>query len=159
MDWVLFTTLCSLLRSWTEQEPYQAVIQLEKCFLWCTCKKLVRVVADMPNFLSLLRKQKRWGAFLTIVSAWRDQDRLLVIWTPRNLKLSTISTSSPLMQTGACPPLRFLKLVTISFVLLTLRESLFSSHQFTTFSISFLYSVSSFIYLRSDPLQWCHQQT
>jgi len=30
MDWVLFTTLCSLLRSWTEQEPYQAAIQPER---------------------------------------------------------------------------------------------------------------------------------
>ena len=27
-----------ILRSWAEQEPYQAVIHLEECFLWCICK-------------------------------------------------------------------------------------------------------------------------
>ena len=30
MDWATFTTFCSSLRSWAEQEPYQAVIQLER---------------------------------------------------------------------------------------------------------------------------------
>ena len=30
MDWVTFTIFCSFLRSWAEQEPYQAVVQPEK---------------------------------------------------------------------------------------------------------------------------------
>ena len=30
MDWAAFTTFCSSLRSWAEQEPYQAVIQPER---------------------------------------------------------------------------------------------------------------------------------
>ena len=29
MDWATFTIFCSSLRSWAEQEPYQAVIQPE----------------------------------------------------------------------------------------------------------------------------------
>eukprot|EP00061_Rhincodon_typus_P012801 g38758.t1 len=52
--------------------------------------------------------------------AWLDQDRLLVIITPRNLVLLTISTSAPLMQTGACPPLHFRKSITNSFIFLML---------------------------------------
>ena len=31
-DWAAFTTFCSSLRSWTEQEPYKAVIQPERMF-------------------------------------------------------------------------------------------------------------------------------
>ena len=30
MDWATFTTFCSSLRSWAEQEPYQAVTQPER---------------------------------------------------------------------------------------------------------------------------------
>ena len=43
--------LCSSLRTWTEQEPYQAVIQLDRML-----SKLVRVVVGMLSFLHLLRK-------------------------------------------------------------------------------------------------------
>ena len=82
------------------------------------------------------------------MSAWGDQDSLLVIWASKNLKLSTLSTSSLFMWTGACSPLRFLKSMTISFVLLTLRKRLLLPHQFTRFSISFLYSVSTLIEIR-----------
>ena len=32
MDWALFTTLCSFLRFWSEQETYQAVVQPERMF-------------------------------------------------------------------------------------------------------------------------------
>ena len=30
MDWATYTTFCSSLQSWAEQEPYQAVIQPER---------------------------------------------------------------------------------------------------------------------------------
>ena len=56
MDWASFMTFCSLLQSWAEQEPYQAVIQPERMLSMVHLEKLVRVVAGMPNFLSLLRK-------------------------------------------------------------------------------------------------------
>jgi len=46
MDWASFMILCSLLRSWTEQEPYQAVIQLERMLSVVHLQKLVRVVVD-----------------------------------------------------------------------------------------------------------------
>eukprot|EP00061_Rhincodon_typus_P016533 g44799.t1 len=39
--------------------------------------------------MSLLRKKRPYCAFLTVASTWQDQDRLLVIITPRNLILST----------------------------------------------------------------------
>ena len=36
------------------------------------------------------------------VMVYLDHDSSLVMWTPRNLKLSTRSTTAPLMLTGAC---------------------------------------------------------
>ena len=39
MDWATFTTFCSFLWSWAEQEPYQAVIQPERMlFMVHLCK-------------------------------------------------------------------------------------------------------------------------
>ena len=70
MDWATFMTFCSSLQSWAEQEPYQAVIQPERMLSMVHLLKLVGVLADMLNFLSLLRKYRHWWAFLTIVSAW-----------------------------------------------------------------------------------------
>ena len=55
-DWAAFTTFCSFLQSWAEQEPYQAVIQPERMLSMMQVWKLVRVVVDMLNFISLLRK-------------------------------------------------------------------------------------------------------
>ena len=56
MDWATFTTLCSFVRSWSEQELYQIVIPPERMLSMVHLLKLLRVVTDMPNFLSLLRK-------------------------------------------------------------------------------------------------------
>ncbi|XP_048470477.1 small ubiquitin-related modifier 1 isoform X2 [Rhincodon typus] len=79
---------------------------------------------------------RRLYAFLNIMSTWVDHDRLLVIITPRNLALSTISTSALLM----CPTLCYLKSMTSSFILLML-ERLLSLHHAAKHAISFLCSV------------------
>ncbi len=44
----------------------------------------------IPNFLSRLRKKRRWCAFFSTASVWVDHVRSSVIWTPRNLKLFTV---------------------------------------------------------------------
>ena len=65
------------------------------------------------------------SAFLTRV-VLVVQDKFSVMWTPRNLKLVTLSTAVPLMWIGACSLLCFLKSTINVFVLLTLRERLLS---------------------------------
>ncbi len=46
----------------------------------------------VPNFLSRLRKKRRWCAFFSTASVWADHVRSSVMWTARNLKLLTRST-------------------------------------------------------------------
>ncbi len=41
----------------------------------------------IPNFLSRLRKKRRWCAFFSTASVWADHVRSSVMWTQRNLKL------------------------------------------------------------------------
>ena len=41
----------------------------------------------MPNLFSLLRGKRCWRALFTTVLVCLDHDSLLVMWTPRNLKL------------------------------------------------------------------------
>lgn len=53
------------------------------------------------------------------------QDRSVIISTPRNMTLTTVSSSAPLMLIGAGIPPHFLKLITSSFVQLNLRVRLF----------------------------------
>ncbi len=43
----------------------------------------------VPNFLSRLRKKRRWCAFFSTASVWADHVRSSVMWTQRNLKLFT----------------------------------------------------------------------
>lgn len=76
---------------------------------------------------------------------WLDHDKWLILLTPRNLRVSAIATSPPLMVIGACTPLCFLKSITKSFLFLTARARL-SCHRVTRFSISFLYAISSLIW-------------
>lgn len=54
-------------------------------------------------------------AFLASAWIWLDPDKLLMIFTPQKLILSTISTSTPLMWSGVCSPPCFLKFITSSF--------------------------------------------
>src|SRR4029434_5066399 len=64
-----------------------------------------------------------------MVEVLRVQERSSEMWTPRNLKLVTRSTSVPLIQIGVCaPPLVFLKSTMSSLVFLVLRARLLSVH-------------------------------
>src|SRR4029434_6555309 len=59
----------------------------------------------------------RWWAFLIRVEVLRVQERSSEMWTPRNLKLATRSTSVPLIQIGVCaPPFVLLKSTMSSLV-------------------------------------------
>src|SRR4029434_6437008 len=96
----VFTTLRAL-QSAVEQLPYQAVMQPERTLSMVHLYKFVSVFADMPNFLSLLRKYRRFWAVLTAESACMDQVRSSLMYTPRNLKLETLSTTAPSMCMGS----------------------------------------------------------
>ena len=84
MYWALLTPLCSALRSEAEQLPYQAVMLS---------------MLQLFNLLSLrthaksLRGNRFCRALFTTVLVCLDHSSLLVMWTPRNLMLSTCSTS------------------------------------------------------------------
>ena len=90
------TTLWRALRLWAEQLPYQAVIQPDRML------SIVSAFGDKPNFFSLLRLKMRCCTFFTTLSVWVDQLILSVICTPRNLKLTTLSTTVPSMWIGGC---------------------------------------------------------
>ncbi len=55
------------------------------------------------------RKCRCCCAFLTAAVVLVDQERLSAVWVPRNLKLWTLSTQSPLMKMGGGSALHFLK--------------------------------------------------
>ncbi len=59
----------------------------------------------VPNFLSRLRKKRRWCAFFSTASVWADHVRSSVMWTQRNLKLFTRSTGVLSMEMGVCSAL------------------------------------------------------
>ena len=72
-----------------------------------------------------------------------DQVRSSEMWTPRNLKLLTLSTVVPSMLSGACTLLPRLKSTISSLVLLMLRERLLAVHHSARSFTSSLYAPSS----------------
>ena len=62
---------------------------------------------------------------------------------PRNLKVSTVSTSCPLMIRGSMVDLFILKSIIISLVFLTLSSRQFESHHSTSLLTSFILEDSS----------------
>lgn len=65
-------------------------------------EKLLRVIRDMPNFLGFLRK---WCvSWANVLSMWLHQDKLLMAFTPRSLKLSIMCNLIILILNGACIP-------------------------------------------------------
>src|SRR4029434_2642736 len=64
-----------------------------------------------------------------MVEVLRVQESSSEMWTPRNLKLATRSTSVPLIQIGVCaPPLVLLKSTINSLVFMVLRARLLLAH-------------------------------
>ena len=90
MYWAVRTTLCSALRSDTEQLTYQAVMQPVRMLLMVQLENLLRIWGHMSNLFSLLRGKRFCSALFTTVLVCLDHDSLLVMWTPRKLKLSTL---------------------------------------------------------------------
>ena len=96
------STLWRALRLWAEQLPYLAVIQPDRMLSIVHLYKFVSVFGDKSNFFSLLRLKRHYCAFFTTLSVWVDYFSLSVICTPRNLKLSTFSTTVPSMWIRGC---------------------------------------------------------
>ena len=63
---------------------------------------------DGPKHFSVLRGNRCCRALFTNVLVCLDHDSLLVMWTPRNFKLLTCSTSALSMLMWACSSLLFL---------------------------------------------------
>ena len=103
MYWAVGTTLCSALRSEAEQLPYQAVIPGSDA----TSQDALGVAAVEP-FVDLKTHAKylqspegEYGLFTTAL-VFLDHVSLLVMWKPRNLKLSTCSTTA--RSSFSCSP-------------------------------------------------------
>lgn len=62
-----------------------------------------------------------------------DRDGLSDTWQPRNLKLWTISTQSPLLKMGEWSDLHFLQSRIASFVFFVINARLFAGHQWASF--------------------------
>lgn len=69
----------------------------------------------MLNFLRLLRRWMGSCDFLAVASMGWDQEKVLVIFTSRFLKLLATFISAPLIQTGVCVPPCFMKSMPSSF--------------------------------------------
>src|SRR4029434_9712811 len=78
-----------------------------------------------------------------MVEVLRVQERSSEMWTPRNLKLATRSTSVPLIQIGVCaPPLVLLKSTISSLVFMVLRARLLLAHHSARCWTSFFFQSS-----------------
>jgi hypothetical protein len=89
MYWAVCGTLCSTLRSEAEQLPYQAVMQPIRMLSMVQLYNFLRTWGTIANLFSLLRWKRCCRALFTTVLVCLDHDSLLVMWTPRNLKLLT----------------------------------------------------------------------
>ncbi|XP_078070907.1 SMC5-SMC6 complex localization factor protein 1 isoform X3 [Mustelus asterias] len=68
MDWASFATLCSFLRSWTEQERYQAVIQPEIMLSLVHLQKLMAGLVQNPIIQLTGFKHSEKGALVKLLT-------------------------------------------------------------------------------------------
>lgn len=134
MDWATSTNRCNLLRSWTELFSNQVWCDQTVSFperigrslkdSWQTCQissaTLRKIGVGVSSCCCINMVVQDWSL------------KILMLW---NLKFSTLSTSAPLMLIGSCTSPCFLKLITSSFVLLTLRRRLLVWHHVTKLSL------------------------
>ena len=106
MRWAILTTLCSDFLSLMVQLPYQTVMQVGRMLSMVqqSGKSSAALGGDRWTLANFLRKNMRLCAFLIRVVMLGVQERSSEMWTPRNLKLVTRSTPSPLIWTGRCVP-------------------------------------------------------
>ncbi len=122
------TTLCRALRLPAVLFPTRRWLQPVRMLSHSAGVEGSEDAGALPNFLSRLRKKRRWCAFFSTASVWVDHVRSSVMWTPRNLKLFTHSTGVLSMEMGVCSLLCLLKSTTSSLVLSMLSERWFSWH-------------------------------
>ncbi len=94
-------------------------------------------------FSELLKKYSRCCAFLISIVEFVFQVRSSSKCRPRNLKLETLSTQSPLIYIGWGSDLFLLKSTIIYFVFMVFKIKLLSLHHDDSFSTSSLYADSS----------------
>ncbi len=97
------------------------------------------------------RKCRRCCAFLESDVVFRVQVRSSVMCTPRNLVLLTLSTVELSMVSGGWSLEFFLKSITTSFVLLTLRDRLLAPLS----QLCHFLSVVRFIVVANETYHWC----
>ena len=147
MRWAILTTLCSDFLSLMVQLPYQTVMQVGRMLSMVqqSGKSSAALGGDRWTLANFLRKNMRLCAFLIRVVMLGVQERSSEMWTPRNLKLVTRSTSSPFIWTGRCVPILFLlESRMISLVVLVLRARLLLLHHSARCRTSSLYADSLF---------------
>ena len=100
MYWAVRTTVSSALQSEAKQLPYQAVMQPVGTLSKVQLYNFLRIWRRMLNLFSLLRGNRHCYALFMTVLVCLDRDSLLVLWTPRNMKISNCSTTTPSMRMG-----------------------------------------------------------
>lgn len=126
-------TLCRAFLSAIEQPPYHTERQYVQTLSVAERQKATSSFGHRWIFFRSRRKCKRRCAFLTAAVVFADQERLSNMWTPRNLKLQTLSTQPPFMKMEGVSALHFLKSKTSSLVFFVFSDWLFSEHHYVSF--------------------------
>ncbi len=143
------TSLCRALQSWFDELPYHTEMHWVSTLSMAPENKVFRIVGETLNFLSCRRWYSLCLAFLTWVWICVVHVRSSEMFTPRYLKLLTLSTGVPLIIRGVqgrwC---LFLKSTISSLVLLTFRERQLYWHHDVSLSTSSKYAASSLLLMR-----------
>jgi hypothetical protein len=104
MYWAVRTTL---LRFAVQGGTFaiSSVVHPVKMLSMVQLQNLWRIEEPMPNLFSFLRGKRHCRVLFTNMLVCVDHVKSLVMWTPRNLKLWTHSTTAPTMWMGAYSPL------------------------------------------------------
>ena len=100
MYWAVLTTLSSALRSDALQLTYEAVMQPVKML------SMVQLLEDLRVHAKSFQPSEGEEALLCLLHNCVGVDHInsLVMWTQRDLKLSTCSTTATSMWMGTCWP-------------------------------------------------------
>ena len=136
-------TLWRALLSAAVQPEYHAEMQQVSTLSIVVRQKATISLHSRLFFLSTLRKCSRCCAFFTVSEVLTDHERSSDKLAPRNLKVWTFSTQSPLMWSGAGSALCLLQSRINSFVFVVFSDRLLSEHHTVSFCTSSLYADSS----------------
>ena len=125
-------TLWRALLSAAVQPEYHAEMQQVSTLSIVVRQKATISLHSRLFFLSTLRKCSRCCAFFTVSEVLTDHERSSDKLAPRNLKVWTFSTQSPLMQSGAGTALCLLQSRINYFVFVVFSDRLLSEHHSIT---------------------------